>query len=185
MPRPAEPRSAALRAALLTAALAAALAASSLVPRSAHAQGARDSVRAKAARDSVVATVNEFFRAMTANDAEATRRVMLADGQYYATRQDGDSVRIQRVTNASYFERIAGSRDTMVERIWNPTVLVHGPIATVWAPYDIHRNGQFVHCGVDAFSLIRTAQGWQIAGIVFTMEPKGCAPSPLGPLPKR
>ena len=169
------------RLALLLAAATACILSSSPVP----AQVPRDSAREKAVRDSVVATVNEFFRAMTANDAEATRRVMLADGQYYATRQVGDSVQVQRITNEAYFQRIAASRDTMVERMWNPTVLVHGTIATVWAPYDIHRNGTFVHCGVDAFSLVRAARGWQIAGIVFTMEPTGCAPSPLGPPPKR
>ena len=165
--------------------LVAAAAACALSPRPVPAQAAGDSARGRAVRDSVVATVEEFFRAMTANDAEATRGVMLADGQYYATRQVGDSVQVQRITNEAYFQRIAASRDTMVERMWNPTVLVHGTIATVWAPYDIHRNGTFVHCGVDAFSLVRTTRGWRIAGIVFTMEPTGCAPSPLGPPPKR
>lgn len=163
------PRLPRLRLAVLSAACA-------LVAAPAGAQGARDSV---------IATVNEFFRAMTANDVQATRRVMLPDGQYYATRQDADTVQVHRITNEAYFQRVAASRDTMVERIWNPTVLVHGAIATVWAPYDIHRNGQFVHCGVDAFSLVRTSRGWQIASIVFTMEPTGCAPSPLGPPPKR
>jgi hypothetical protein len=74
-------------------------------------------------------------------------------------------------------------RDTFVERMWEPVVQVHGPIATLWAPYDIHRNRQFVHCGVDAFTLIRTTTGWKIATVVYTAEPTGCAPSPLGPLP--
>lgn len=140
------------------------------------------SVAAQTVQDSVVATVQEFFRAMTANDTAAMARVLKRDGQYYGTRQGSDSLMVFRMTNAAYIDGMPRSRDTMVERMWNPVVQVHGPIAAVWTPYDIYRNGSFVHCGVDAFHLIRSPRGWQIAAILFTMEPTGCAPSPLGPL---
>ena len=79
--------------------------------------------------------------------------------------------------------QLSAMRDTYIERIWEPTVLIHGPIAVVWAQYDLHRNRQFVHCGVDAFTLIRTSAGWRIATTTYTAEPTGCTPSPLGPLP--
>ena len=154
------------------------------LPPSVRAQAAPQAAQQQAAQDSVVATVQEFFRAMTANDTAAMARVLKKDGQYYGTRQGSDSLMVFRVANAAYIEGMPRSRDTMVERIWNPVVQVHGPIAAVWAPYDIYRNGEFVHCGVDAFHLIRTPRGWQIAAILFTMEPTGCAPSPLGPLKK-
>ena len=49
------------------------------------------------------------------------------------------------------------------------------------APYDFHRDGEFSHCGVDAFTLVRTESGWKISGGVYTVETEGCAPSPLGP----
>jgi hypothetical protein len=60
-------------------------------------------------------------------------------------------------------------------------VRVHESIATVWAPYDLWIDGKFGHCGVDTFDLIKTVEGWKIAGGAFTMEVK-CEPSPLGPL---
>ena len=133
-----------------------------------------------AAKDSVIATVNEFFRAMTARDSAAARRVMTSDGIFYAVRARGDSTVINRSTNDSFAQTIATTRDTYLERMWNPTVMVHGPIAVVWTPYDFHRSGQFSHCGIDAFSLVRSAAGWKIATITYTVEPTGCAPSPLG-----
>jgi hypothetical protein len=136
-----------------------------------------------ATRDSVVAAVNEFFRAMTTRDTTATNRVQLADGVSFAVRVQGDSFTISRRGNEGWVRQLATMRDTLVERMWNPVVQVHGPIATVWAPYDIHRNRQFVHCGVDAFTLLRTPTGWKIASVAYTAEPTGCAPSPLGPLP--
>jgi hypothetical protein len=132
------------------------------------------------AKDSVIATVNEFFRAMTARDSAAARRVMTSDGIFYAVRARGDSTIINRSTNESFATTIATTRDTFLERMWDPTVMVHGPIAVLWTPYDFHRSGQFSHCGIDAFSLVRSTTGWKIATITYTVEPTGCAPSPLG-----
>lgn len=132
------------------------------------------------AKDSVIATVNEFFRAMTARDSAAVRRVTTADGIFYAVRARGDSTTINRSTNESFAQTIVTTRDTYLERMWEPTVMVHGPIAVLWTPYDFHRSGQFSHCGIDAFSLVRASTGWKIATIIYTVEPTGCAPSPLG-----
>lgn len=137
---------------------------------------------AQTSRDSVIAVVNTFFRAMTARDTAALRRVQLPDGIQYAARVRGDSVTLTHGTFEGFVQQLATMSDTYVERIWEPTVLVHGPLAVVWAPYDIHRNRQFMHCGVDSFTLLRSAAGWKIATVSYTAEPTGCAPSPLGPL---
>jgi hypothetical protein len=132
------------------------------------------------AKDSVIATVNEFFHAMTTRDTAAARRVVVSDGIYYAVRARADSAVINRNTNDGFVQSLATARDTYLERMWDPTVMVHGPIAVLWTAYDFHRSGQFSHCGIDAFSLVRSAAGWKIATIVYTVEPTGCAPSPLG-----
>ena len=134
-------------------------------------------------RDSVVAAVNEFFRAMTARDTAALARVQFADGIQYAAGVQGDSVTIRRGTSEGFAQRIAALKETYVERMWEPTVLVHGPLAVVWAAYDFHRDKKFSHCGVDAFTLLRAPTGWKIATISYTTEATGCKPSPLGPLP--
>jgi hypothetical protein len=139
---------------------------------------------AQSPRDSVVAVVNEFFRAMTAHDSATLARVQFPDGVHFSARVQGDSVAINHGTTQDFARRIGEMKDTYVERMWEPTVLVHGPLAVVWAPYDIHRNREFVHCGVDAFTLVRSPAGWRIATVSYTAEPTGCKPSPLGPLPK-
>jgi hypothetical protein len=141
-------------------------------------------VRAQASRDSVVATVNEFFRAMQANDVASSQRIMLADGQLFASRKDADSLVVRRGTFESHFERLRAARDTIVERMWEPVVTVRDNVATLTAPYDLYRNGTFSHCGVDAFTLVRGARGWLITSVSYTVQPTGCAASPLG-TPKR
>ena len=62
-------------------------------------------------------------------------------------------------------------------------VRIRGFIANVWTPYDFWTNGRLSHCGIDSFELIKTEQGWRIAGGTYTIENK-CEPSPLGPLKK-
>jgi len=142
-------------------------------------------LRAQSASDSVVAVVQEFFRSMEANDVEAAQRIMVPGGQSFATRRSGDSTIVRTATFQSHFERLRAARDTVLERIWSPTVQVHESIATLWAPYDLYVNGRFSHCGIDAFSLVRTSGRWLISGIIYTVEPTGCAPSPLGPPARR
>ena len=133
-------------------------------------------------RDSVVAAVNEFFHAMTARDTAALARVQFADGILYAARVQGDSVAVHRGTLEGFAQQLVGLKETYVERMWEPTVLVHGPLAVVWASYDFHRNKTFSHCGVDAFTLLRSPTGWKIATVSYTTEATGCKPSPLGPV---
>lgn len=72
------------------------------------------------------------------------------------------------------------------ERGFHPTVHVSGPLAVVWMPYDFYRDGKWSHCGVDAFTLLRTANGWRIATLSWSVEqPPACQPHPDGPPPVR
>jgi hypothetical protein len=56
------------------------------------------------------------------------------------------------------------------EVINNPRVLIHNRVAIVWTPYDFYINEKLSHGGVDAVSLLKTADGWKIAGIIYTVE---------------
>ena len=44
-----------------------------------------------------------------------------------------------------------------------------------------HRGVGREQRGINAFDLVKTAEGWKIAGGIYTVESK-CEPSPLGPL---
>ena len=69
----------------------------------------------------------------------------------------------------------------LVERFWEPRVMVYGRLATVWTPYDFHVDGAFSHCGINNFSMLQTDDGWKITGVVFSIEVENCEESPLGP----
>jgi hypothetical protein len=132
-------------------------------------------------RDAVLKAVQVFFDTMTAKDVDGARAILLPQGRFHAMATAKPGTEPRALSTEEYLAQLQQSKQTMRERIWNPEVRVHGPIATMWAPYDFWIDGKYSHCGIDAFDLIKTPDGWKISGGVYTTEVK-CEPSPLGPL---
>ena len=63
---------------------------------------------------------------------------------------------------SSELQKPSPNHDPFIEMYWSPTVLVRGPFAQVWAPYVLRDNGAVVHCGIDAFQLVKDAGAWKI-----------------------
>lgn len=149
------------------------------------AQGAALQAPSPVDRDAVLATIQEFFDAMTVRDAGRARRVLMPEGRFYALEQQEGKTVIRTFTHQEYLQDIRAIGPNVRERMWAQDVRVRGVMATVWTPYDFWSDGKFSHCGIDVFDLIRTNEGWKIAGGTYTIE-HACDPSPLGPLtPKK
>ena len=52
----------------------------------------------------------------------------------------------------------------------------------IWTPYDFHIDGRFSHSGVDVFTVVRTADGWRIASIAYTVDREPRDDNPLPPV---
>jgi hypothetical protein len=132
-------------------------------------------------REAVLAAVQAFFDTMAANDVAGARRILTPEGRFYAVReQDGKST-MRTFTNEEYLKTLSERKQKVRERMWNPDVRIRGSIASVWTPYDFWIDGKLSHCGIDSFDLVKTAEGWKLAGGTYTNE-RNCEPSPLGPL---
>ncbi len=136
------------------------------------AAGAPLRAQGTAEEKAVFAAVQRLFDAMAARDAKAAEAVLMPQGRYDSVRQDGA---IGGATHAAFLERLAAGKERMLEQMQNPRVFLRGGIATVWTEYTFHRDGKFSHCGVDSFHLLKTPEGWRIAGFVYTVETAGCA----------
>jgi hypothetical protein len=132
-------------------------------------------------RDAVLAVVQAFFDTMAAKGVDGARRVVMPEGRFHAVGQQDGKPRIRTFTNQEYLKDLPGMKGSVRERMWNPEVRIRGSIASIWTPYDFWRDGKLSHCGVDAFDLVKTPEGWRIAGGTYTVE-NTCEPSPLGPL---
>ena len=132
-------------------------------------------------REAVLKVMQAFFDTMAAKDIDGARKILQPQGRFHAMRVRDGKPDVRAFSNEEYFADLKASKQAMRERMWNPEVRIHGLIASVWAPYDFWVDGKFSHCGIDAFDLIKTEEGWKIAGGSYTIESK-CEPSPLGPL---
>lgn len=130
---------------------------------------------------SVIAAVEQFFEALETRDADLARNTLLPEGVVFSVREEGGEKRIKVTPHLQIINSLTSSNEMMFERMWDPKILIHKEIAIVWTKYDFHRDEIFSHCGVDAFNLIKTPQGWKISGIIYTVEKEGCEESPLGP----
>ena len=119
----------------------------------------------------VLAVVQKFFDALAARDADAARAVLIPEGRYYSVRENGA---VSGASHAELAARLPAGKEKLLERMRNPRVMIRGGIATVWTEYDFHRDGKFSHCGVDSFNLVKMPEGWKIAGLMYTVEPRGC-----------
>ena len=132
----------------------------------------------RAADDTPVDVAQKLFDAMQAHDAAAAAALFLPGSRLASVDASGKA---SSIPFEEFTARIGSSKAGWLERIWNPTVLKNEKMAVVWAEYDFHLNGTFHHCGIDSFQMLKTPDGWKIAGISDTRSTSGCKPSPLGP----
>lgn len=129
----------------------------------------------------ILSAVQTFFDGMEEADSVKLASVLMSGGVFFSVREDGGEWTTRIQTIDEFIENVSGGTHHLYERMWDPEVLIHRKIAVVWTPYDFYIDKEFSHCGVDAFNMVKTDDGWKIAGAVYTVERTGCEESPLGP----
>ena len=133
-------------------------------------------------RGEILATVQGVFDAL-AGDADKLSAVMMPDVTMRSNSIEEDgTVTSSTSTVEGLRDRIISSGSTMVERMFDSKVMVSGPIATVWTPYDFYTGGEFSHCGIDVVTLLHTQEGWRIMSLDWSrQQPPDCQLHPDGP----
>lgn len=60
------------------------------------------------------------------------------------------------------------------EIIWNYEIRIDSIMATVWAPYTFYLDEKLSHCGVNAFTMMKSGQEWKIISILDTRRKNNC-----------
>jgi hypothetical protein len=135
-------------------------------------------VTAQSDVDSVKAVVNKMFEGMKNADSEMLR-TCFADSVIFQTitRTKEGNFLVRNESVNGFIESISklekGAAD---EKISFETIKIDGPLAVVWTPYNFYYNGQFSHCGVNSFHLVRFKDGWKIQYLIDTWRKQGCNP---------
>jgi hypothetical protein len=128
------------------------------------------------AEAAVLAALDRYVTAISSRDLKTMAAMSTPEGMTYVARpKQGTGIEIVARPNSYWTDPARADGPTLRERYWSPTVLVRGPIAVVWAPYEFWVDGKTSHCGVDVFDLVRIDGQWLISNSMWTAEPDACA----------
>lgn len=130
---------------------------------------------AQSAEEQVVAVVAKVFEGMRTRDAQLLTSLFHPDATMTGTGMREGSYRVTVSPPDGWIQSIASSTGAILdERFYDPVVEVSGPLASVWTEYDLYVGEDFRHCGVDAFHLALTDNGWKIVHLADTRVTDGC-----------
>ncbi len=125
--------------------------------------------------DSVMTVVKRLFDGMRTRDTAMVRSVF-APGTLLGGVPTG--TRPVRFTTIDAFigsiANVPAGTPTYDEQIYDPEIRIDGGLATVWTFYTFSLGEKLSHCGVDAFQLVRTSEGWKITALADTRQMTGC-----------
>ncbi|MBW3661018.1 MAG: nuclear transport factor 2 family protein [Gemmatimonadetes bacterium] len=123
----------------------------------------------------VRAAVDRLFDAMRAGDSTAARSVFHPEARLVATQEVDGEVVVRTIPADAFVEAIGRPREaTWDERIRNVEIRVDDRLATAWMEYVFFLGDELGHCGVNAFQLSKTADGWKVTQIADTRRQVGC-----------
>lgn len=121
----------------------------------------------------VLAIAQQFFSSLEKGDTVTLRSLFLDDARNYFVQEKDTKIRAGSRSPKSF----NADKDRVVRERFikdGVDVMVHNRIAVVWGSYNLWINDKFSHCGVDAFTLLKTEAGWKISSLSFCMESEGC-----------
>jgi hypothetical protein len=127
--------------------------------------------------EAVLAVVRALFDGMREKDEALLRSVWHPDARLQSAGADENgNPRVTSTEVESFVAGVLAAEPYLDERTFDEEVRVDGNLATAWTPYNIFIDGEFGHCGVDAFQMVRTAEGWRILQLTDTRTREGCDP---------
>ena len=131
-------------------------------------------------RAQVLAVADSALAAISRGDTERFTDLMVDEAVLFPTTTRNGQFRYVTRTRAQ--QRESKFNGAITERGFRPEVRVAGPVAVVWYPYDLYVDGKWSHCGVDVFTLMKSAGRWRVAALIYTIEqPPACSKHPAGP----
>jgi len=122
----------------------------------------------------VLDAVDRVLVAMATGDVPTYTSLLTPDGMTYSQRLIDGQWNLRRRSNQEDIHLIASDKQVIAERYWQPTVLIRGPMAVVWAPYEFRKDGNVSHCGVDVFEMLKIDGRWIMGNAMWTVEPGAC-----------
>ncbi|MEP0367006.1 MAG: nuclear transport factor 2 family protein [Cyclobacteriaceae bacterium] len=124
----------------------------------------------------ILQVAKQLFVAMETNDSTLAASLFVEDAQLHTVFKNKDGkTQLANMPASKLVSAFAKPKDqTWREPIWNEKIHIDGDFATLWVDYAFYVDDTFMHCGVDAFQMIRKEGKWKIFSITDTRRKEGC-----------
>lgn len=122
--------------------------------------------------DLIKNSVNQLFIGMKNADSALVKNVFTKNAVLQTISKNGE-VRNENISDFA-LSISQSEKQSLDERITFANVLIDGNLASVWTPYEFYYKGQFSHCGVNSFQLVKRNNEWKIQYIIDTRRKDNC-----------
>jgi hypothetical protein len=124
----------------------------------------------------VMDIVFTLFEGMRQADTTLIKSVFMEDALLHTATSDaqGNSKLVTQQFKQFLIAISKAQPDMLNEPLWDYDVQIDNNFASVWTKYAFYYGKSFSHCGVDAFHLLQTNEGWKIFHLVDTRQKEGC-----------
>jgi hypothetical protein len=127
---------------------------------------------AQALQDSIMVPIKAMFAGMRAHDSAMVRSAFVPGAQFSRPPAPGQA---HGYTTLDQFVGAVGRPGApWDEQIYDPEIREDGGMASVWTFFTFSLGERFSHCGVNAFLVVRTGEGWRISGLADSNRRTGC-----------
>ena len=139
--------------------------------------GFSQDIRAEHDQDGVREVIDRLFKGMHLGDSALARSTFSKDVTTATIfkNKTGEIVLHHENSIADFMKAIAAPhKDVWHEEIWDLKIQLDGDFAQAWCDYAFYSGNNFSHCGVDAFHLYRSSEGWKIFHLADTRRKTEC-----------
>ena len=127
--------------------------------------------------ESVKSTIIEFFNAFHKQDTTKLKAMVKGDVKLQSISVNREGKTLLQESDYNQFVKSIASipKDKKFEeKLLDFSIQVDGKMANAWTPYEFWFDGNFSHCGVNSFQLLKEDDDWKIIYLVDTRRREGC-----------
>ncbi len=129
-----------------------------------------------AEEEAAYAPIRQLFDGMRAGDSSMVRQAFYPGARLQSVFTGRDGAPQLSESSVDEFAAAVGAPhdEQWDERIWSYDIRIDGRLATAWTEYSFFLGSRLLHCGVNAFHLFKSEEGWKITHITDTRRRDGC-----------
>ncbi|MBV7270506.1 nuclear transport factor 2 family protein [Winogradskyella luteola] len=127
--------------------------------------------------EAVKATIVEFFEAFHKKDTTMLKTMAKGNIKMQSISVNAEGKTVLQESDYNQFVKMLASipEDAKFEeKLLDFNIQIDGHMANAWTQYEFWFNGNFSHCGVNSFQLIKEDEKWKVFYMVDTRRREGC-----------